>query len=99
MSFKMFTGICIGLAVIAVILEELLERKYITKLSKDYDEVVNRYVYLQKKHEKYKKQIEYLNIFLKEMELLTQTNNYHSVKNLENSIRSSVKNVKEKLNY
>lgn len=99
MSFKMFLEICIAIAVIAVILEELLERKYIRILSKEYDEVVKRYVYLQKKHESYKKQVEYLNIFLKEMELLTQTNNYHSVKNLENSIRSSVKNVKEKLNY
>lgn len=67
--------------------------KAIDKITKDNETLWKKLLAERRKTFELKRQIEYYNIFLKEMKMITEENNYGSVKNLENKIRSAIDDI------
>lgn len=84
---KLIVGIL--LVVIAVYDEIIIEN-----LRKEKQEIASTLIYERKKLHEYKKQVEYLNIFKKEIELISKENHYNSCVNLENKLKSAIADLK-----
>lgn len=77
------------LIAIAIYDEVVIER-----LKKEKKEIVDTLTYERKKLYNYKKEAEYLNIFKKEIELISKENHYNSCVNLENKLKSAIADLK-----
>lgn len=67
--------------------------KAINKITKDNEGLWRKLLIERRKTFELKRQIEYYNIFLKEIKMITEENNYGSVKNIENKLRSAIEDI------
>lgn len=86
------------IAIVFLITMIVLERS-ISKMVNDKEECVERYVDNQKRLYRANKQVQYLNIFLKEIKEITNEQHYGSVINLEKKLRSAVEDIETKLHF
>ena len=85
--------ILIGAAVGTLLIITVMYERMLGKVVKDNESLWKKLLHERKKSFQLKRQIEYYNIFLKEMKMITKENNYGSVKNLENKIRSAIEDI------
>lgn len=73
--------------------------KIIARITDQQEETVENYVDIQKKLYQYKKQVEYLSIFKKEIEIIMKEQHYNSAVNLQKKLRSAVEDIDNKLHF
>lgn len=90
--------VALAIAIVFLFTMIFLERS-ISKIMDDQKEGVERYVDNQKRLYRANKQVQYLNIFLKEIKEITNEQHYGSVINLEKKLRSAVEDIETKLHF
>lgn len=65
----------------------------VMKLCRENTELGKKLTLERAKSFKLKRQVEILNIFVKEVEIITQENNYGSTKNIENKLKSAIADI------
>lgn len=90
-------GIIYSIIAFLIILAIIRTYVGVKKLIKDNEDLWKKLLDERKKSFYYKKQIEVMNIFYKEIDLITKENHYNSVKNLENKLRSTLEDLPRRL--
>lgn len=90
-------GIIYSIIAFLIILAIIRTYVGVKKLIKDNEDLWKKLLDERKKSFYYKKQIEVMNIFYKEIDLITKENHYNSVKNLENKLRSTLEDLPGRL--
>lgn len=89
----MDTKVIIGAALLTLLIIMIIYERTLSKLVKQYEELWRSHLKERRKNFELKRQIEYYNIFIKEMDFISKENNYGSIKNLENKIKSAIEDI------
>lgn len=85
--------ILIGVALATLLIITIMYERALSKIVRENEDLWRKLLRERRKSFELKRQTEYFNIFLKEVELITKENNYGSTKNIENKIRSAIEDI------
>ena len=85
--------IWIGIVLVTLLVIVMLYERALGKIVKENECLWKKLLAERKKSFQLKRQVEYYNIFLKEIELITKENNYNSAQNIENKIRGAIRDI------
>lgn len=85
--------VLIGIALVTILVVTVLYERALGKIVRENEDLWRKLLKERKKSFELKRQVEYYNIFIKEMDLITKENNYGSTKNIENKIKSAIEDI------
>lgn len=85
--------ILIGIALVTILVVTIFYERVLGKIVKENEGLWRKLIKERRKSFELKRQIEYYNIFIKEMDQIAKENNYGSTKNIENKIKSAIEDI------